>query len=477
MYISLAILDSYDIFSLLLTEANPISEGGKKCRTTLKIWGIVARNLLLKICAKLIEYLKEIIFSEDFISRHRKSQKDFTRERLLPFHTMIFFLMNMIKGSLQDELDYFFKAAHAEDVSVRTVTKGAFTRARKKLHYQAFIELGRNLVSFFYHHFPCRKWKEFRILAIDGSTVKVPRADDVADHFGAWNPAKGEACPIARISHLFDVLNGIVVDAVISPKKQGERSLAAGHTQHLKSDDFVLLDRGYPAFWLFVLILSRQANFCARVTGTHWKEIRKFYNSGKKEKIITLRPSPPSIVQCNHLNLPVSPMQLRVIRVELEGGETEILITSLMDKNLYPHETFKELYHFRWTAEENYKIAKCRIEIENFSGKSVESVYQDFHAKVFAMNLTAAITHPAQDIIAGESKQKKYAYRINVTQALSKMKDSIVLLFKRSNIMEILNKLFDLFIMTIEPVRPGRKYPRKHSVQKRGFYPCYKPIR
>ena len=56
------------------------------------------------------------------------------------------------------------------------------------------------------------------------------------------------------------------------------------------------------------------------------------------------------------------------------------------------------------------------------------------------------------------------------------MKDTIVLLFKPSNIMEILNKLFDLFIMTIEPVRPGRKYPRKQSVQKRGFYPCYKPI-
>ena len=119
---------------------------------------------------------------------------------------------------------------------------------------------------------------------------------------------------------------------------------------------------------------------------------------------------------------------------------------------------------------------KCRIKIENFSGKSVESVYQDFHAKVFAINLTAAITHPAQDIIAWESKQKKCAYRINVTQALSKMKDTIVLLFKRSNIMEILNKLFDLFIMTIEPVRPGRKYPRKHSIRKSGFYPCYKPI-
>jgi hypothetical protein len=476
MYILLAISKSYDIFNLLLTEANSISEGGKKCQIILKMLAKLARNLLLKICAKLIEFLNKIIFSEDFLFRHRHSQKDFVRERLLPFHNMIFFLINMIKGSLQDELDYFFKAVHADEVSGRTVTKSAFSKARKKLHHQAFIELGQNLVSFFYRHFPCRKWQMFRILTIDGSTVKVPRTKQIADHFGAWNPAKGEACPVARISHLFDALNGIVVDALIRPKEQGERSLAAEHTQHLKSDDLVLLDRGYPAFWLFVLILSRQAHFCARVK-TNWVEIRKFYNSGKKEKIITLCPSFVSFDPCRRLNLPVSPIQVRAIRVELESGETEILITSLMNKDLYPHEIFKELYHLRWTAEENYKTAKCRIEVENFSGKSVESVYQDFHAKVFAMNLTAVITHPAQDVIASQNGQKKYAYRINVTQALSKMKDSVVLLFKQSNIMELLSKLFNIFISTIEPIRPGRKYPRKHSVQKRGFYPCYKPIR
>ena len=476
MYISLAISSFYDIFTVLLTEANPISKGGKECQIILKRAAMLAQNLLLKICANLINSLNKTIFSEDFLSRHRRSQKDFVRERLLPFHNMIFFLMNMIKGSLQDELDYFFKAVHAEEVSTRTVTKSAFTKARKKLHHQAFIELGRNLVSFFYDHFPCRKWKGFRILAIDGSTIKVPRTKDCADHFGAWNPAKGEACPLARISTLFDAINGIVVDAVIRPKERGERSLAAEHMQHVKANDLVLLDRGYPAFWLFALILSRQAHFCVRVK-TYWKEIRKFSNSGKNEAIITLPQSLVSIEQCKLLNLPVFPIQVRAIRVKLDRGETEILLTSVMDKDLYPCEIFKELYHLRWTTEENYKTTKCRVEIENFSGKSVESVYQDFHAKVFAMNLTAAMTHPAQDIIAGQREQKKYAYRINVTQALSKMKDSLVLLFIRSNIMELLNKLLDLFIATIEPIRPGRKYPRKHSVQKRGFYPCYKPIR
>src|SRR3989339_710461 len=102
MYNSLAILSIYDTISLLLTEANPISKGGKKCQINLKKADMLARNLLLKICANLIEFLNKIIFSEDFLSRHRRSEKDFIRDRLLPFHNMIFFLMNMIKGSLQD---------------------------------------------------------------------------------------------------------------------------------------------------------------------------------------------------------------------------------------------------------------------------------------------------------------------------------------------------------------------------------------
>jgi hypothetical protein len=90
----------------------------------------------------------------------------------------------------------------------------------------------------------------------------------------------------------------------------------------------------------------------------------------------------------------------------------------LSDEGLYPVDVFKELYHLRWTIEESYKTAKCCVELENFSGKTVESVYQDFFAKVFTLNLTAALTHPAQDAIDLEAHQKKHPYRINFTQAL-----------------------------------------------------------
>ncbi|WP_320045045.1 hypothetical protein [uncultured Desulfobacter sp.] len=83
---------------------------------------------------------------------------------------------------------------------------------------------------------------------------------------------------------MFDPLNKISVDAIIESKSVGERELAAFHFLNLMPNDLVLLDRGYPAYWLFNLILSRGADFCARIQRKRWKVVRQFYNSGKKEK-------------------------------------------------------------------------------------------------------------------------------------------------------------------------------------------------
>jgi len=76
---------------------------------------------------------------------------------------------------------------------------------------------------------------------------------------------------------LFDALNGITIDAIISPKDKGERILAAEHMKHLSPGDLVLLDRGYPAFWLFALILSKGAHFCSRIKEGHWNAVQDFH--------------------------------------------------------------------------------------------------------------------------------------------------------------------------------------------------------
>jgi hypothetical protein len=43
------------------------------------------------------------------------------------------------------------------------------------------------------------------------------------------------------------------------------------------------------------------------------------------------------------------------------------------------------------------------MELENFSGKSALSVYQDFHAKVFAKNLVWMMAFSVQDRLDDET--------------------------------------------------------------------------
>ena len=282
----------------------------------------------------------------------------------------------MNNQSYQDELDRYFQVINNAEVPERILFKGNLSKTRAKLKYGAFIELNDHLVRHFYDYFQHQTWFDFKLLAIDGTTLRVPAENEISEHFGVWNSTKGKKpCPKARASQLFDVLNKITIDAIISPKSEGERELAAFHFLKLQPQDLILLDRGYPAHWLFELVLSMSGNFCARISYKRWRVAKKFYLSGKKEQIVKIEPSPQSFRKCFEMGLDKKPIKVRMLRVELDSGETEILVTSLTDMKKYPYELFPGLYHLRWPVEEDYKALKYRLQVENFSGKSVHSVY------------------------------------------------------------------------------------------------------
>jgi hypothetical protein len=429
----------------------------------------------------MIELLKNIINSDEFLNKHRQKDNDFIRQRKLPFSTLIYFFINLMKGSYQDELDHFFQAISRFDIAKRVVSKVALSKARMKIKYEAFIDLNQRLIEYFYSNFDPLKWHGFNLFAIDGTTVQLPRIDAISKHFGAWHPRQGEKCPMARVSQMFDPINKMTVDAIITPKDVGERELAAFHCLNLLKGDLILLDRGYPAYWLFNLILAQGAHFCARVQSKGFKVVRQFVNSGKYEKIISLPPSvsKKSLKICKDMGLDLEPIRVRLIKIGLETGESEILITSLLDTTCYPYEEFAELYHCRWPVEEDYKTMKQWIEIENFSGKSVLSIYQDFHAKVFSKNLAMSLVFPTQKAIDNNTKKNQYKYQKNFAQTLSKLKDTIPLLFIRTKdlLAKLISDIHEIVIKTIEPVRPGRKYPRNFNDRRGRFSYGYQPTR
>jgi hypothetical protein len=54
-------------------------------------------------------------------------------------------------------------------------------------------------------------------------------------------------------------------------------------------------------------------------------------------------------------------------------------------------------------TSDQFRIA---VEVENWSGKSSLAICQDFHAKVFTLNLTAVLTRTAQAAGGREARRR-----------------------------------------------------------------------
>ena len=129
-------------------------------------------------------------------------------------------------------------------------------------------------------------------------------------------------------------------------------------------------------------------------------------------------------------------------------------------------------------SEENYKREKQRLEIENFSGRSPWVLLQDFHAKIFAQNLTAIFVRLAQWLADARYQHRRHGYRINFANALSKMKNNLVRLFLETSPLDLSWRLLQRMADAVVAVRPGRKFPRDmKKVRVPGFQMQYRRTR
>ena len=408
------------------------------------------------------------INSIEFMKRNRYANKDFTRKRKLPFVSLIFFMINLIKQTLQKELTNFISLISS---SKENITKSAFSQSRKKLKAEAFIELNDTLVESFYEDDDCKKWKGFRLLAIDGTCLTLPQSNEIIKDFGfAKNNVNPESImPMATVSSFYDLLNGIIIDSQIDQYKISEFMLALAHLDKAGKKDLIILDRGYAATWFFIYMNLKNVDYVVRLQRNFLQEFDSFWNSKKMSEIITLeRCSAKSERALKILGIKFEPLKIRLIKVILDNGDVEVLATSLLDEEKYPYSEFKDLYFLRWGIETNYNHLKNNVAIENFTGLSTLSVTQDFFANMFIVNLQSIIINDVQTEIDEEKKDTEYKYKINRNLSLGFMKDRVVkiLLSNNSKGYEELKKLFKLEPV---PIRKGRKFERKFRSTKRKY--------
>lgn len=167
-------------------------------------------------------------------------------------------------------------------------------------------------------------------------------------------------------------------------------------------------------------------------------------------------------------------IRIRMIKIVLETGETEVLLTNLCDQEKYKREIFKTLYFMRWKIETSYNQDKNVLQLGEFSGHSLWSIEQDFYAATFVSNLQSIIEKQCESHLKNKNKIRKHDYQINRTLSIGSMKNKITALFLTKEPKIVLLELQNLFERHLEPIRLNRNYERRKSkIRQTGKY---KPV-
>ena len=347
------------------------------------------------------------------------------------------------------------------------VTAGAYSRARHKFRHTAFIELSKDCIIKPFYQEDIKRHLGFRLLAIDGSLVRVPDTETTREAFGTTKIidalSKKTVFVQTRCSVLYDVENNLCLDGLIAPRKTHERELAKIHLENTKNGDLLLLDRGYPGYEFLSAVVDTGADFLARCSGV----FSKTFDFSKSSDITVKLKKPYRYREDNSLPLM---QEFRALKIKLSTGEDEILVTSLLSKKLYPKDIFKELYYKRWGVETFYKIMKSRLALENFTGTSAEAVRQDFFATILITNLETIFTADVNQEL--ENKNTDLQQQVNKNISFNVIKNKAFELFdSNEDIDTILAEMEELFRQTPTVVRPDRIHPKRHHECNRGRDP------
>jgi hypothetical protein len=402
----------------------------------------------------------------------------FSRDRKLNFKQLVVLLMNVLTKSIQKELNHYYKLIQSGEFDLAHISKSAFTQARAKLKHTAFVELSDRVVNEFYKEAPWMSWHGRRVLSVDGSTVCLPDSDSLREVYGAHRLGAGDRHKVmARISQLYDPLNKIIVHASIDKYRKSEKAMCEEHLDHIQSGDVVLFDRYYASVWLFLVLEKMGVDFIMRLNEKHWNTAKELIQDNANDRIVEFKVSPEHLGLLKKYGVSENRIKCRLVRQKLKNGGEMVVCTSLKEKEVHTTEDIVEVYRKRWGIEESYKFLKCRLDIQNFTGKTPHAILQDFHVKIFLSNLVTLVTLEQELKLEDETKNggKKLRYRLNRTFAISNFKDLPIFIFLKKKIKQALEAYHRIVQTGLSPIRDNRTFPRRTSIKK--LSPVnYKPI-
>ena len=394
----------------------------------------------------------------------------------MPLRELLLFMINRVSKTTSVELFDFFNHRNPE----KQITKQALSKAREHLSPDVFIKLNEIYVDTFYEYEDeCETHKGYLVFAMDGTGLNIPNSKENQEYFGfSTNQIGRSQKPLANCSILYDIMNGIIVNGVISPYRVSEQAMAEEQIRFIKSLSelkkkkiIILFDRIYSSVKLMSLLRENNIDFIMRSRVSYNNETRKAAHSKNydKNRVIKLErcvynknPWLDKILKKwnYHINM-------RICTGKFSDNETGVFITSL-DKNEFKREEIVDLYRNRWKIETQFRYMKETGEFENFACKRVNLVLQEFFCRIYTLNMCTLMIADAQNLLDEDIKsgkvKTKHKLRINENVAYGLMKDHLIECLHDND--DFFKKLVTEISKHRVAVIPGRKFERSESFRR-----------
>jgi hypothetical protein len=392
---------------------------------------------------ELLELLRIIACEQKTLDSARIIENSFTRDRGMSFPDALSFMLDMRNTTLQTRLNIYFEHMKGGD----PISQQAFSKLRMNFDHSPFETMVRELVKKEYSgQYELPLWNGYHVFAIDGSYLQLPRVDMLRNEYGV----RGGTCPSAGISVLYDVLHGWALDPIIGHSNMNERVECEKHIEfmsqklaHITKNSILLIDRGYPSLNLLEKLQNSGLKFLARCNCQFVSEIN---SAPKGDSIVTLK----------------NGVSVRILKFELSSGEIETLATNFFE---LPESLFPELYALRWGIESAYFRLKRELCVEKFSGKTPNSIRQDFWASMVLLNSVAVFQREADKAVQErqEGQSVKHVNRARTSGLIVTLRDRFIFAVLSGCPMFTpmeMERVIKMMAREVSPVRPDRSYPR-----------------
>jgi hypothetical protein len=354
------------------------------------------------------------------------------------------------------------------------VSEEAFTQARHRMPLGFWFSLLTLLVERFEaDHAERVRFKQFRLLALDGTCVSLPSDGRLRDHFGVAANGKESRTVQARMVMLQCPLVRLPYRYALAPLHQGERTMAAEVLSDLRADDLVLLDRGFWSYGLFWQVQRQEAFFAIRlIAGVTFKTLRRL---GPKDRLVRWTPSSRRWKGCG---LSES-IDLRVIDYQIKGFRPSAIVTSVTDPDVIGRDEWVRLaidcepgrnltpglYHRRWEIETTFLELKVRQGMErSLRSRTPEGIAYEVAGHVLLYLLVRWMIVEAAD--AADADPLRISF-LNALRELLLMHQTLLWADPRRAAQTLLPRLLSRIAKHRVPWRPGRHYKRPYDTKIR----------